>query len=225
MKQETCTPKKQCLGLRTLTIFWVANSNIAKNARCGTSLEHSHSSTRQRARREPGHGLVWTSADPTGVVTAVSRQRAPGAWRLLHGIVVTIPRARGGPPLRYSTLILAVRITLLHFSASAAMNLAKSAGEPASGAAPKSASRAFMSGSARAAFTSLFSVSMISGGVFFGAATPNQLLASKPGRNSLTVGTCGRISQRSALVTANARSLPALTCSIDDGASANITCT
>ena len=72
MKQETCTPKKQCLGLRTLTIFWVANSNIAKNARCGTSLEQSHSSTRQRARREPGHGCVWTSADPTGVVTAVS---------------------------------------------------------------------------------------------------------------------------------------------------------
>src|SRR5207245_9944962 len=79
MKQETCTPKKQCLGLRTLTIFWVANSNIAKKARGGTSLEQSHSSTRQRARREPGHGRVWTSADPTGVVTAVSTQRAPGA--------------------------------------------------------------------------------------------------------------------------------------------------
>jgi hypothetical protein len=33
------------------------------------------------------------------------------------------------------------------------------------------------------------------GGVFLGAATPNQLLASKPGRNSLTVGTPGRIHQ------------------------------
>ena len=40
------------------------------------------------------------------------------------------------------------------------------------------------------------------GGVFFGAATPNQLLASKPGRNSLTVGISGRNSERSAVVTA-----------------------
>src|SRR6516165_4853353 len=98
--------------------------------------------------------------------------------------------------------MLAARITLLHFSASAAMNLPKSAGEPASDAAPKSASRAFMSGSVRATFISLFSLSMISGGVFLGAATPNQLLASKPGRNSPTVGTPGRISERSAVVTA-----------------------
>ena len=105
--------------------------------------------------------------------------------------------------------MLADRITLLHFSASAAMNLPKSAGEPASGAAPKSTSRAFILGSARAKFISLFSLSMISGGVFLGAATPNQLLASKPGRNSPTVGTPGRISERSAVVTANARSLPA----------------
>src|SRR5215471_3379906 len=116
--------------------------------------------------------------------------------------------------------MLAARITLLHFSASAAMNLPKSAGEPARDAVPKSASRAFMSGSARATFISLFSLSTISRGVFFGAATPNQLLASKPGRNSLTVGTSGRISERVAVVTANARSLPALTCSMDDGVSA-----
>ena len=132
---------------------------------------------------------------------------------------------RRGGERHHSGLMLAARITLLHFSASVAMNLPKSAGEPASGAAPKSASRAFMSGSARAKLISLFSLSMISGGVFFGAATPNQLLASKLGRNSLTVGTSGRISERSAVVTANARNLPALTCSMDDGVSANITCT
>src|SRR5262249_24432690 len=129
------------------------------------------------------------------------------------------------PVNRYSTLILAARITLLHFAASAAMNFPKSPSEPASGTAPKSASRALMSGSARAAFISLFSFSMISGGVFLGATTPNQLLASKPGRNSLTVGTSGRIFERSAVVTANARSLPALTCAMDDGVSANSTCT
>src|SRR5215813_12300064 len=72
--------------------------------------------------------------------------------------------------------MLAARITLLHLSASVAMNRPKSAGEPASGAAPKSASRALMSGSARAALISLLSLSMISGAVFFGAAIPNQLL-------------------------------------------------
>src|SRR5437764_12861828 len=38
-----------------------------------------------------------------------------------------------------------------------------------------------------------------------GAAIPNQLPASKPGRNSLTVGTSGKISERAVVVTANAR--------------------
>jgi hypothetical protein len=49
-----------------------------------------------------------------------------------------------------SGLMLAARITLPHFSASSLMRLPKSAGEPASAAAPKSASRAFILGSARA---------------------------------------------------------------------------
>src|SRR5262249_24397330 len=120
------------------------------------------------------------------------------------------------PRLHPSGLRLAARITLPHFSASLLISLPKSAGEPASAAAPKSASRAFILGSARATFISLFSLSIISRGVFFGAATPNQLLASKPGMNSLTVGISGRESERIAVVTANARNLPALRCSIDD---------
>src|SRR5262249_12984308 len=48
-----------------------------------------------------------------------------------------------GRRLHPSGLILAARITLPHFSASSLMCLPKSAGEPASAAAPKSASRAF----------------------------------------------------------------------------------
>src|SRR5262249_54032822 len=79
--------------------------------------------------------------------------------------------------------------------------------------------------SARPTFISLFRLSIISRGGFFGAATPNQLLATKPGMNSLTVGISGRTSERIALVTANARNLAGLRCSIDDGVSANITCT
>src|SRR5262249_41625054 len=62
--------------------------------------------------------------------------------------------------------------TLPHFSVSSAISLPKSAGEPASTVPPKSASRAFILGSARPALISLFSFSTISAGVAFGAPTP-----------------------------------------------------
>jgi hypothetical protein len=50
--------------------------------------------------------------------------------------------------------------------------------EPGSTVPPKSASRAFILGSARPALISLLSLSTISAGVFLGAPTPHQLLAS-----------------------------------------------
>src|SRR5262249_41871049 len=50
-----------------------------------------------------------------------------------------------------SGLMLAVRITLAHFSVSSAMNLPKSAGDPANTATPSSVRRFFILGSARAA--------------------------------------------------------------------------
>src|SRR6516165_2925243 len=78
----------------------------------------------------------------------------------------------------HSALMLAARITLPHFSVSAAMNFPKSAGEPGRGVPPKSASRAFIFGSARAALISLLSFSTISAGVFLGAPTPLHPLAS-----------------------------------------------
>src|SRR5262245_24381868 len=68
--------------------------------------------------------------------------------------------------------------TLPHFSVSSAISLPKSAGEPASTVPPRSASRAFMLGSARPALISLLSLSTISTGVFFGAPIPIQLVAS-----------------------------------------------
>src|SRR5262249_10321527 len=58
--------------------------------------------------------------------------------------------------------IFAALITLAHFSVSAAMNLPNSAGVIGIGTAPKSASRALILGSARAALISLLSLSMIS---------------------------------------------------------------
>src|SRR5215471_19392639 len=51
--------------------------------------------------------------------------------------------------------MLRVRMTLPHFSVSSAMSLPKSAGEPGSTLPPRSASRAFIWGSASAALTSL----------------------------------------------------------------------
>ena len=78
----------------------------------------------------------------------------------------------------HSALMPADLITLAHFSVSSAMNLPKSAGEPASTVPPRSASRALILGSARAALIPLLSLSTISTGVAFGAPTPNQKLPS-----------------------------------------------
>src|SRR5262245_4186099 len=68
--------------------------------------------------------------------------------------------------------------TLAHFSVSSAMSLLKSEGEPANTVPPRSAIRALIRGSVRATLICLLSLSMISVGVFLGAATPNQPLAS-----------------------------------------------
>src|SRR6478752_4653957 len=68
--------------------------------------------------------------------------------------------------------------TLPHFSVSSAISFPKSLGEPASTVQPRSASRAFIFGSARAALISLLSFSTISAGVSFGAPTPHHALAS-----------------------------------------------
>ena len=68
--------------------------------------------------------------------------------------------------------------TLPHFSISSATSFPKSAGEPGITVPPKSASRAFILGSAKPALISLLSFWTISFGVFLGAATPYQALAS-----------------------------------------------
>src|ERR1700722_9727090 len=99
----------------------------------------------------------------------------------------------------YSALMLAARITLAHLSVSLAMSLPNSPGFIDNGMPPRSAIRAFILGSSRAALVSLLSRSMISAGVSLGATIPCQPLASYPGTKSPTVGmsgsapeTCGR---------------------------------
>src|SRR6476659_9565969 len=82
------------------------------------------------------------------------------------------------PARGHCGLMLAARITLPHFSVSSAMSFPKSAGEPLSTAPPKTASRAMILGSERAALISLLSLSTISAGVVLGAPMPYQALAS-----------------------------------------------
>jgi hypothetical protein len=65
----------------------------------------------------------------------------------------------------HTGFILAARITLRHFSVSAAMNFPNWAGDRANGVPPKSAIRAFNLASARPALISLLILSMTSGGV------------------------------------------------------------
>src|SRR5262249_53346769 len=69
-------------------------------------------------------------------------------------------------------------ITLAHFSVSSAMSFPKSAGEPGSTVPPRSARRALILGSSRAALTSLLSLSTILAGVFLGTPTPYHVVAS-----------------------------------------------
>src|SRR5262245_34873505 len=114
-------------------------------------------------------------------------------------------------------------MTFPHFSVSSAISLEKSVGEPARDVPPRSANRAFILGSATAVISSLLSLDTMSVGVPFGAAMPHQLLASYPGTNSLMVGTLGNASERFAVVTAIARNLLDLTCSIDEPISGNAT--
>src|SRR6516225_5109584 len=78
----------------------------------------------------------------------------------------------------HSGLILAVRMTLAHFSVSSAMSFPKLAGVIVMGTLPRSASRAFIPGSVRAALISLLSLSTISVGVFLGAPRPVSKVAS-----------------------------------------------
>jgi hypothetical protein len=67
--------------------------------------------------------------------------------------------------------MLAARITLAHFSVSSAINLPKSADEPASVVLPKSASRALILGSARPALISLSSLRFANPSPFHGVAS------------------------------------------------------
>jgi hypothetical protein len=82
----------------------------------------------EESRRRCGHALIG-AFDPK-LTSAMRRNAAVWSKR-------THMQLRG-----YSGLMFAIRSTFAHFSVSAAMSFAKSAGEPISTSAPKSAMRA-----------------------------------------------------------------------------------
>src|SRR5260370_30454838 len=102
--------------------------------------------------------------------------------------------------------MLAARTTLPHFSTSSARNLPNSADVIGIGTPPRSVSRALILGSGRPALICLLSLSTISTGVFLGAPTPNQTLASYPGTQSPTVGASLTTAERVDALTAPRRS-------------------
>src|SRR5262245_55974988 len=125
----------------------------------------------------------------------------------------------------HSGLMPANLTTLPHFSVSSAISFLNESGDIESTGLPICSSRALMLGSARPALISRLSCSMIPAGVIVGAPMPDQPPPTYPGTKSPTVGMSGSAGARIALVTASARSLPALMCSIEEGRLSNMTCT
>jgi len=119
----------------------------------------------------------------------------------------------------------AARITLAHLSAYSTMYLPNSPGDFPDAISPRSAIRCLSAGTARLALTALLSVSMIPLDVFRGTPTPANVVTSKPGTDSATVGTSGSNGARVEAVTASARNLPLRTYSIAEGKVGQTACT
>src|SRR5262245_5145186 len=144
-----------------------------------------------------------------------------------HLVPVTLAEKhaqRPGEP-DYSGLTPANFTTLPHFSVSSTTSLPSSPGLIANGSPPSWAMRTFILGSASPARTSSLMVATTSAGVFLGAPSAYHWLASNPGRVSATSGTSGSASSPANVVTANARTLPALMYSIAAGTVEKISCT
>src|SRR5215472_15354993 len=119
------------------------------------------------------------SGSPPAVVIPHVAALMPGTEGLPHALRRPAPQAGPGrdlrPRLHPCGLMLAARITLAHFSVSSAISVPNWTGDPCSGVPPRSARRAFILGSPRAALTSLLSLLTISAGVAFGAPRPYQI--------------------------------------------------
>src|SRR5439155_15820061 len=101
--------------------------------------------------------------------------------------------------------------TFAHFGISRAMYSAKSCGVPVASSAPSDSNRSRRSRMCSTRTMSALSRSTSRAGVAAGTTTPCQVIASKPGTPaSDKVGSSGTVPERFAVVTASARSRPAL---------------
>src|SRR5262249_35054189 len=126
----------------------------------------SANSGQTHCSKKAGHSIIWLCARAASVLGRAGKDPRNGCYRT------------SGGRTRYSGLMLAVRITMAHFSVSATTSLLKSEGDPGNTSAPSSAKRAFSVGCARPALISLLRVSMIVEDVLRGATTPYHVLAS-----------------------------------------------
>src|SRR5262249_43274866 len=131
------------------------HTRLAKRVRDGTSA--------REGTRDQTTSLIWASHPSELDPKQKSREALQGRWR---------------QKVDQSSLIFPTPITLVHFSVSLAISLAKSADVPASTMLPKPASCALILGSLSPALISRLSTSMIPGGVPFGAPIPSVVLDS-----------------------------------------------
>ena len=149
------------------------------------------------AAKQPRHSIK----SPTQTDTSHSRNGK--LWNVADGLCS-------------SGLMLAARTTLPHFSVSSAMSFPKSAGEPGSTAPPRSASCALILGSARAGVDLVVELINDLGGRVPGAPMPNQAARLVARTRIRPQSGCPAVpANASRVVTASARSLPALMYSMD----------
>jgi len=96
----------------------------------------------------------------------------------------------------YSALAPDSLTTLAHFTISVAWYLASSSGVERTASSPNVFIRSATSGNLKTRSTSAFNLSMTGLGVLAGANMANQVMASKPGNVSATVGTSGAAAER-----------------------------
>src|SRR5262249_52376877 len=139
------------------------------------------------ARSGPAVGRIATRGRSRRAVPAepaAGRTRLPAGRRRRSAPVGAAPQIawKIGPDSRHHAgLMWAARITLAHFSVSAARSLPNGAGVSSSAVPPRPAKRALILGSASPIAIPPLSLWTIGAGVFLGPPPPSQSPASKPG--------------------------------------------
>src|SRR5262245_54935516 len=169
----------------------------------------------------PGNNVTVRQCEDTGLNVVADHDgldvfhlvvRHLNAFSLRDGRIVR-SRPTHAAASHGSALIFASRMTFAHFGISNLILATNSSAVFATGSNPSTAIRSFTSGSSMTFKISPCSRSTMALGVPAGTRTPCMVSASCSGRPaSAKVGTSGKSGDRFGVVTANARSLPSLTC-------------